>query len=183
MTGCPQHDWVDYLAALGPTLATIFAGVATVHVYLRSERFQKQLVRPLIVVRQQISIGEPFAQWKIEVRNEGAGAANIESCVVIADGDIVPYEPLEGPSAYWSFVLLKLGTLRVQKIDGNVLLTPCSIGAGASHLLFHAHIAGQSAAIEALARKLEIKGAFTSSFGERKSFRSRFGRDDRKPAT
>jgi hypothetical protein len=62
----------DYLAALGPTLATIAAGTATVPVYLRSEKFQKQLVRPLIVVGHKISIeSPPFWRWVVEIKNEG----------------------------------------------------------------------------------------------------------------
>jgi hypothetical protein len=92
-------------------------------------------------VRQSVWAGSPFWQWQVKIRNEGQGAANIESFVVIADGDIVPYELLEAPPDYWIAVLIKLGALSVEKLEGSVLVTPVSIGAGDSHLLFHAHIA------------------------------------------
>jgi hypothetical protein len=70
-----SRDWVDYLSALGPTLATVFAGIATVHVYLRGEKFQRQLVRPLIVVHHQVSPGAPGSQfwhWRISTVYRGA---------------------------------------------------------------------------------------------------------------
>ncbi len=179
MGNCCRHDWIDILAALGPTLATIFAGTATVLVYLRGERFQRRLVRPLIVVRQQIESGTPFWQWRVEIRNEGQGAANIESFVVVAADEIVTFEAMRKPSEYWNDVLLRSGATRVQQVKGNILMPPFSIGAGASHLLFEAQVAGQAADVDTIVRKLEIRGKYSSSFGEQNSFRSRFGRDDR----
>jgi hypothetical protein len=92
-----QHDWVDILAALGPTIATVFAGVATIHVYLRGERFQRQLVRPLMVVRHEISPGLEYTRWIVNLRNEGQGAANIDAITVVAGEQIIEPEPMPSP--------------------------------------------------------------------------------------
>ena len=177
---CCHHDWVDYLAALGPTIATIAAGTATVLVYLRSEKFQKQLVRPLIVVGHKLSVSPPYWHWVVEIRNEGQGAANIESCTIVAANEIASWEAPQSASDFWADGLLRLGALHVQKVTGNVILTPFAIGAGATHLLFDGLVRGQGTDADAIMRKLEIRGKYSSSFGERKSFRMRFGRDDRK---
>jgi hypothetical protein len=179
MGTCCHHDWVDYLAALGPTIATIAAGTATVLVYLRGEKFQKKLVRPLIVVGHKLSVSPPLWHWIVEIRNEGQGAANIESCVIVAANEIVTWESPQPASDFWAGVLLRLGALRVQQVKGHIILTPFAIGARETHLLFDAHVAGQVEQADAIMRKLEIRGKYTSSFGERKSFRMRFGRDDR----
>src|SRR5580658_4512047 len=111
MANCCPHDFVDWLAALGPTLATLFAGAATISVYRRGEKLQRQLVRPLIAVRQQVAPQEPYWRWKVEIRNEGGGSANIESLTVVAKETISSPEVLESPDMFWARVLLDLGAL------------------------------------------------------------------------
>ena len=178
------HDWVDWLAALGPTLATVFAGVATIHVYLRGERFQRRLVRPLIAVRQQVqpTADDGLWRWRVQKRSvtKGEGTANIETLTVIAKEEIHFHEAMQAPDEYWSGVLYGLGgVFRIQRIKGHVISPPLSIGAGSQHLLFDALIVGQRSEINQIVRGLEIRGKCRSAFGELSSFGSRFGRNDR----
>ncbi len=177
MSNCYQHDWVDWLAAIGPTLATVFAGIATVHVYLRGERFQRKMVRPLIAIRQHLSHDTNFWRWRIELRNEGQGAANIESFTIVARDEIRLPDLSESTIEYWTRVLNKLGASRIEKLDGNIFAPPLAIGAGASLLIFDALIPGQRQDIDRIVSRLEIKGTYTSVFGDAASFRSRFDRD------
>jgi hypothetical protein len=126
---CFQHDWVDWLAALGPTLATLFAAAVTISVYRKGEKLQRLLVRLLIVVRQQVAPQDPYWCWKVEIRNEGAGAANIESFTVVAKETILSPEVLEAPDAFWNSVLFELGALGGVKVQAsNMVSPPLSIG-------------------------------------------------------
>lgn len=176
MASCCQHDLVDWLAALGPTLATVFAGVATILVYRRGERFQRQLVRPLLVVRHQINPNEPFVRWIAELRNQGQGAANIDSFTVIAGEEIVEPEPLQAPKEYWEGVLYGLGILRVQTVaDARTVLAPLSVATNESVVLFDANIQGDRDSLNAAVKKLEIRLRYHSALGEKFTLHHRFG--------
>jgi len=178
MSTCCQHDWIDLLAALGPTLATLFAAAATISVYRRGEKLQRQLVRPLIVIRQGVDPAAPFWRWRVEIRNEGKGAANIESFTVVAKDEILSPEAMEPPSDFWSRVFNKLGVLRIQKIESAHLVSPpLSIGGGASYLLCDAFFAGERKEIDSIVRGLEIGGICRSELGDISKFRGRYGAD------
>jgi hypothetical protein len=174
MSNCCPHNFVDWLAALGPTLATVFAGVATISVYKRGEQLQRQITRPLLVIHHRVAQGAPFWHWIIEVRNEGQGPANIEAFTIVAGEEIVELEPTESPTDYWNRVLTALGVLRVHSVTGNAVLPPLSIGGGAEYLLLDAHIGGEPRAINAVIRRLEIRVRYKSALGDQVTLHHRF---------
>jgi hypothetical protein len=175
MSACCQRDLVDWLAALGPTLATLFAGLATISVYLRGERFQRQLVRPLLAVRHRINPSDPFIRWIVEIRNEGQGPATIDSITVIADEQIIEPEPMQSPNDYWNGVIFALGVLRIHGLEGGQVVAPPVSIKSEPFVLFDAHIQGERDKIDAAIRRLEIRLKYQSSLGERFSIRSRYG--------
>jgi hypothetical protein len=177
MASCCQHDFVDWLAALGPTLATLFAGATTILVYRRGEKFQRQLVRPLLVIRHKLSpFDELFTRWIAEIRNEGQGAATVDSFTVVAGEEIIEPEPLQAPREYWQTVLYGLGILRVQAVeDAHVILPPVSIATSESVVLFDAQVQGERDAINAAVKKLEIRLHYRSALGETFTLHHRYG--------
>jgi hypothetical protein len=175
--GC-QHDFVDWLAALGPTLATVFAGIATIIVYLRGEKFQRQLVRPLLVIRQKFNPmdDERFVRWIAEIRNEGQGAANIDAFTVVASEDIMEPEAMLEPKQYWERVLYALNILRVQRVEhGNTILPPLSVATNEVIVLFDAYVQGTHEGINAAVKRLELRVRYRSSLGETFTIRHRYG--------
>jgi hypothetical protein len=176
MSGCCHHDLVDWLAALGPTLATVFAGLATISVYRRGERFQRQLVRPLLAVRQAISPNvNGFVRWIVEIRNEGQGPANIDNITVIAGEKIIDPEPMQSPNDYWHGVILTLGILRVHSVEGGQTISPPVSVKGDPLVLFDASVQGETDKISEAIKKLEIRLKYRSSLGEKFSIHSRYG--------
>jgi hypothetical protein len=178
MANCCAHDFVDWLAALGPTLATVFAGAATLVVYRRGELFQRQLVRPLVVVRHQVNPGHEYTRWIVQVKNEGQGAANIDAITVVAGEHIIEFDPMESPRDYWQRVLTSLGLASVLSVDGWRIEPPYSMGSGAEQPLFDAHVQGQREEISTAITKLEIRLRVHSSLGERFVIRHRFGHNE-----
>lgn len=173
--GCPR-DFVDWLGALGPTIATVFAGLATISVYRRGERFQRQLVRPLIAVRQVINPGaNQFTRWIVDIRNEGQGPANIDGITVIAGDQIVEPEPMQSPNDYWHGVIAALGVLRIHSVEGGQVISPPVSIKGEPFVLFDAHVQGEPEKIGAAIKKLEIRLKYRSSLGERFNLHSRYG--------
>jgi hypothetical protein len=109
----------------------LFAGAATIVVYKRGEKFQRQLVRPLLAVRHIVIPGpETLTWWIVEIKNEGQGAANIDAITVVAGQEILEPEPLQSPSEYWQSVLYGLGILAVHHVEANIVAPPLSIGSG-----------------------------------------------------
>jgi hypothetical protein len=174
MANCCPHDWVDYVGAFGPTLATVFAGYAALSVYRRGESFQKQLVRPLLTFRHDIHPGHEETRWIFSLRNDGQGTANIESFTVLADNQILEAEPLEMPKAYWERVVSALG-LSFRYVEGWRLDVPVSFGHGTQQPLFDAALRGQPGEISAGIKKLEVRLHAYSSLGEHFIIHHRYG--------
>lgn len=179
MANCCPHDWVDIVGAFGPTLATLFAGGVAISVYKRGEKFQRQLVRPLLTVRYMINPGHEETRWIVSLRNEGQGAANVEAFTVVAGERIIEPEPLENPTQYWERVLDALGVLKVRFVEaGHRLEPPVSVGAGQEQVLFDANMYGRGADVSAAIGQLEIRIHGKSGLGEPFLIRHRFGHSD-----
>ena len=167
MLTCCHHDWVDILAALGPTLATVFAGIATIMVYIRGERFQRRLVRPLLVVKHKIRTRENFTQWIVLLKNEGQVAANIDVMTVVAGAEIMAPKSMQPPDEYWTSVLYACDVFAVQNIrECHTILTPFSIRASDEVVLFDATLRGPRNNHAEAIKKLEIRVKGESALGE-----------------
>lgn len=175
MFNCSAPNTIAWLAALGPTIATLFAGIATILVYVRGERFQRQLVRPVLVVRDKIrSESEGVVRWIAQINNEGQGAAHVEMFAVIAGERAIRPEPMQSAAEYWSTVLSALGILDVEQVEGEFVSPPLSIGSGGERVLFDAHVRGQRQQISAAIKSIEIRIDGRSALGERFAIHHRF---------
>jgi len=153
----------------------LFAGAATISVYRRGERFQQQLVRPLLAVRHNINSGTEETRWILSLKNEGQGAANIEAFTVIAGHRIMEVKPLQTPREYWEGVLTALGLTFRYLESANRLEPPVSLGSGTEHVLFDAALRGKADDIAAAIEKLEVRLHLHSSLGERFVIHHRYG--------
>jgi hypothetical protein len=90
---------------------------------------------------------------------KGKAATNIESLTIVAGEEIKSLGVMQSPNEFYG-VLLTLGALRVQQLEGHMLSPPVSISAGGSYLLFDASIAGEPMDIDRIVRGLEIRGGF-----------------------
>lgn len=172
--GC-SHDWVDMVGAFGPTLATVFAGIATIAVYRRGEKFQRQLVRPLVVVRHMISPGHERTLWNVSVKNEGQGAANVEAFAIVAGDRLISPEPLESPAIYWTRVLDALRIPYHPGLAGWLLAPPVSLAPGAEEPLLEVQLVGNGPQVAEGIKRLQIRLGGVSSLGERFAIHSSYG--------
>lgn len=129
---------------------------------------RRYLARPLVAVQWGFQPNQgAFTRWTIELRNEAPDAVNIESMTVVSGGEIIEWEaPLESPTAYWRRVLDAAGILRTQRIEGNVIDPPRSIGGDTGILLFDAYVAGQQESVRQAIDAVEIRLRCRSAGGE-----------------
>jgi hypothetical protein len=175
MTGCCSHDLLDWVTALAPTAAATGAVVATIYVYRRSEQLQRQLVRPLLVVKHQINPGV-IVRWIVTIQNEGQGAANIEAITVLAGEKIQESQPMQSPVEYWKEALHALGILAFQSLeDTQVILPPYSIPIGGRVVLFDAQIPADT---QDIGEAIKIRLRYKSVLGETYKLHHRYGHSD-----
>jgi len=173
---CCGHDALDWLAAIGPTLATLVTAGVAWSAYRSSARIQRRLVRPRIGFRHSVM---PFVQgplglppafmWTIEFHNHGQSAARITQLDVIVDGTVIAPTPLEQPGAYWIRVASLMGVSGLPDVPflGWILTPPESLGAGVGQPLVNAAVMGPTQTIQGLGTRIEVRVTYESAFGER----------------
>jgi hypothetical protein len=163
------------VGAFGPTLATVFAGVATIAVYRRGEKFQRQLVRPLVVIRHRLNPGHERTLWNVSVKNEGQGAANVEAIGIVAGDCPNRPGPLQSPANYWEQAMNAVGILHIRSVAGFWLDPPVSLAPGAEEQLFEADLGGNGPDVAQGIRRLQIRLSGQSALGERFAIYSSYG--------
>jgi hypothetical protein len=168
---------VEWLApTLGSVFAALFAGYIAVYVSRRSDRTARALSLPLLSFTDQLDTSsENFTRWVVDVRNDGQGAATIESLTVVAGDEIVVPGPLEPPDQYWTRVLYRLGVIQVQMVTGNLVLPPRTLGPHAELLLFDAILREPRAHLSRLLPRLQIRLKGHSALGDSLKLTQRFG--------
>lgn len=172
---CCGHDALDWFAAIGPAAAAFFAAWIAWDTYKRGERLQRQLARPLISIRHNLAPGTNVIRWIIELRNDGASAANIERFRVLVKGEALAAETLQSPDNYWRMVLVGLGALQIRGVTNTrIVRTPLALGGGSQLTLFDATLGGESPALEKVISNLELRLNYTSAFGDEFECASRY---------
>lgn len=168
-TLCCQHDLVDWVTALGPTVATLFTAWVAYRVYSQGERAQRLLTRPRLsfvhgVTPNPSGPGAPL--WDFRFRNSGQSTATITSLSVRVDGVVIEPQPLEQGGPYWTRVLVTAGLTVGPNLMGWMLVLPEAVGGGSEQPLASGTLVGNAQAIMALLNRVEVRVMYRSAFGE-----------------
>jgi hypothetical protein len=163
---CCGHDALDWLAAIGPTIATFAAaGVAWV-VYRSDARARRELSRPMLVFKESLNPTGLSMRWRLELRNHGQSLADIRQISISVEGKEQKPSRLQQPNPFWDKTLSTLGEVYVASITGNLIFAPFSIGAGFEQLIFDALLEGEEPKIASALVKLNIKVTYESPLGD-----------------
>jgi hypothetical protein len=165
------HDALDWLAAIGPTLATFVTAGVAYSAYRGSERIQRLLVRPRLTIRHALipaalSGAGPGYKWDIQLRNQGQSAARITHVAILLDGTEIAPDALELPGNYWGRILGRIGVTAGQDLVGWTVSTPETLGAGIELPIVSATLLGAGPAIQGVASRIELRVTYESAFGE-----------------
>ena len=179
------HDALDWLAAIGPTVAAGAAAWATWktsqvarQVGTDSVEMQRRIMRPLLVVycRLRPLRGGVGIHWIVELQNLGQSPANIAVFRLLVGGNEVEPQDLEAPEDFWSRLMRTLvdPAVGIDELDGIVYRAPFAIPAREVRLLFDVQLEGDLETLNAAIRTLEVDLEFTSpDSDERVSIRRR----------
>jgi hypothetical protein len=165
------RDWLDYLAAAGPTIAALTAaGVAwwQAHIARVTFEYERELRSPRIAIDKGMQLMPNATQLIVSMTNEGESRAIIETLDVQVDGITMPFDPVtQTPTAYWEGVLQALGIIAAHIAVANGIVTAFRIKAGDSKLLMQALAHGQNDDLAVMLRdRLKIKGTYSSLWGD-----------------
>jgi hypothetical protein len=179
---CCAHDFVDWLAAVGPTVAAAAAAVATwkaAQAARDSLTLQRRMMRPLLVIytRYRVLRGGVGIHWIVELQNLGQSPANIEAFRILVGGnEVEPTGDLEPPEEFWSRVMRTLvdPAVGIDELDGPIYRAPFAIPAGAVRPLFDVKLEGDVETLNHAIREMELDIEFTApDSDERISIRRR----------
>lgn len=182
--GSCQHDALDWIAAIGPTVATFAAVVATIWAGLVARRvsreaidFQRGLSTPRLAVLERFNPTHESGgtAWLVEFRNEGPTPANIVRFETFVDGKPWPHKPLQDPAEMWLGILLGLGLKELGRLSGNMIWPVASMAAGSAEPLLNVIVTDPLNALRAARQRLRIEIDFENVWGERKSLIRPFG--------
>jgi hypothetical protein len=168
---CCGHDALDWLAAVGPTLATLVASGIAWSAYRSNETTQRLLVRPRLGFRHGIVPAPPPSAaftWAIALRNHGQSAAKILQVDVLVDGTVIAPSPLEQPGEYWTRIIKLVGVFPQTNtlFLGWTINAPESLGAGVEQPLVSGTVLGPVPAIQGLATRIEVRVTYESAFND-----------------
>ena len=173
MSNACGHDLLDWVAAVGPTIATLAAVGATIWAGIVARRvsgdaidFQRKLSAPRLTILERVRVDSPNLTLVVELRNEGQTPASIHALRVFAHNREIAPRSLEDPRTYWTNVLKAVGLMRFGSIEGNVRIPPSSIAGNATDLLFQVVLIDPEAHLRTVIGNLRLEIEYRSLWGE-----------------